>query len=157
MNKHHLLSLVKIQIEENLKVAIEAAANARQDAAHEQSKAETQYDSLGTEMAYLADGHNKRIAQLQKELATLSVFSLPQQNDSIGVGHLVKLVDEGNNNSLFIFILPVAGGYQLNNQEYTIQVVTKDAPIAEKLLNRQLYDEVSLDWLNQYYEIVSIQ
>ncbi|GAM58368.1 transcription elongation factor [Vibrio ishigakensis] len=42
--------------------ALAAADSAHDDATHEQSVAETQYDTVGLEAAYLAHGQSQRVA-----------------------------------------------------------------------------------------------
>lgn len=146
LNKANLIKRVLEELETSLASAISNAHSAHQDATNEQSKAETQYDSLAIEMAYLAEGQAKRIANLKQEIATLTHFSARFiQDDSVQkvqVGSLVELVDEANNTKLWCFVLPIQGGITIEYQQHLVRVISPDAPLAHNILARQCDDEV---------------
>ncbi|WP_199922461.1 hypothetical protein [Pseudoalteromonas piratica] len=52
-------------------------------------KAETQYDSLGIEMAYLAEGQSKRIESLRQDIQVLKETAFPSQREQVQLAHLV--------------------------------------------------------------------
>ena len=156
-DKHRVIDALVTQLEESLTVAIESANNAHLDATHEQSKAETQYDSLGIEMAYLAEGQSKRIESIKNDIQRLTNLTLPVHHDAVQVGHLVKLCDINKANQIiWVFILPVAGGHQITIDNVQIQTVTPSTPMAQLLLNKELDECVNLAWLNSEFEISSI-
>lgn len=153
-DKHRVIDALVTLLEESLTVAIESANNAHLDATHEQSKAETQYDSLGIEMAYLAEGQSKRIESIKNDIQRLTNLTLPVHHDVVQVGHLVKLSDiKLEQKAKWVFILPVAGGHQITIDKVQIQTVTPNTPMAQLLLNKEHNECVNLAWLNGEFEI----
>ena len=150
--KHTLIE----QLEASLAVAVQSAKHAHQDATHEQSKTETQYDSLGIEMAYLAEGQSKRIETLRREIQVLKESIEPISNQKIQLGHLIKLESCDDESLLWVYILAVAGGNKVTFNDVDIQIVTPSAPIAHKLLKQSIGDEIYLDWLNKAYEVIEL-
>ena len=156
-NKQAILEALIMQLEQSLSIAIDSAKHAHQDATHEQSKAETQYDSLGIEMAYLAEGQSKRIDSLRQELQVLKALTFPTNNETVQLGHLVRLTSEtSRENDFAVLILPVAGVNHVSINELTIQVVTPNAPIAVKLLKQTEEEIVTLPWMDDAFEITEI-
>lgn len=156
INKSLIKQALIEQLEASLTVAVQSAKHAHQDATHEQSKAETQYDSLGIEMAYLAEGQSKRIEALRQEIQVLKESIEPISNQKIQLGHLIKLENCEDESVLWVYILAVAGGNKviLNNADF--QIVTPSAPIAKKLLKQSIDDIVSFDWQATEYEIIEV-
>ncbi len=143
LDKRELLANLQTQLNDSLKLAISAANAARNDATHEQSKAETQYDSLGTEMSYLADGQNQRIVALKSELYELSQYSpIAGQFDQIQLGNLVCLEDSANEKHSYYFILPFCGGSKIETKQADVQIITPQSPLAKLLLGKYLDDEI---------------
>lgn len=160
INKANLIKLVLSELETSLASAISNAHSAHQDATHEQSKAETQYDSLGIEMAYLAEGQAKRITSLKQEITTLTQFSARFTQDAeqnvVQVGSLVELVDCDDNPQLWCFILPIQGGLAIHYQTHKISVISPNAPLATALLGRAIDDEVNTQFSQQPLYISSL-
>ena len=66
MSKDALIAAVLVRLEEDLKVAQDAARAARDAATHEESVAENKYDTFGLESAYLAEGQAKRVREIEQ-------------------------------------------------------------------------------------------
>lgn len=156
INKSLIKQALIEQLEASLAVAVQSAKHAHQDATHEQSKAETQYDSLGIEMAYLAEGQSKRIEALRQEIQVLKESIEPISNQKIQLGHLIKLENCDDESVLWVYILAVAGGNKVTLNNVDIQIVTPSAPIAKKLLKQSIDDIVSFDWQATEYEIIEV-
>ena len=156
INKQLVIDRLISQLETSLEIAVQSAKHAHQDATHEQSKAETQYDSLGIEMAYLAEGQSKRIESLRQDIHVLQETQFPNQHEQVKLGHLVHLVDCQADTPLWVFILPVAGGNKVVLDDVVCQIVTPNAPIAKKLLKQFVGDEIRFDWLAKEYEIYEL-
>jgi hypothetical protein len=62
MNKCALLKKIVAKLTSELEVYFRAAQASRAEATHEQSKAESKYDTRGLEASYLARGQSKQIA-----------------------------------------------------------------------------------------------
>lgn len=154
MDKHALLDQLIQHLLADIDEHIKAAEHAHEAATHEQSKAETQYDTLGLEQAYLAHGQSERIDDLQQQIARLHHFDLRpfDEDDEIHLGALVELEERQSNKKLVVFLLPCAGGYTL---EPSIRTLTPDTPIAQAMIGFGIDDEFKLG-NGQRYRITAV-
>lgn len=154
MNKALLFEQVKIEIEHNLKLAIQSAQNTYQDATHEDSKAENKYDTRGLEASYLAGAQAKRVTELKEALTLISLLKLRSFADEtpIAITALVQL--SSDEKSFWIFLLPKGGGLNLNFEGQIIQIVTPESPIGSQLVGKLNEDEVQVG--PKKYNIVQV-
>lgn len=148
MDKHNLVQQILRQLEEALDHALAAAEEAHKGATHEQSKAETQYDTLGLEHAYLAEGQARRIQELQDSITLLHHFQPATftQDDPIYLGALVTIQSLATaSQTLTVFLAPCAGGLKVNWQEQSIQVISPTSPITQALLGLYCDDDCQLE------------
>ena len=157
MNKTHVIEHLKFALESQLNNAKQAAQAAHDAATHEESVAETQYDTLGLEAAYLAQGQAERVNDCYKDIQLFEAIFTQSPENKIIVGSLICLEDETNLQKWF-YLGPAAGGLTVEVKGQTIQVVTPQAPLGKQLLGKQLDDEVSLNIAgkNHAYEVVEI-
>ncbi len=146
MNKQQLRQEIIETLKQELDGAIKAAQVALDGATHEQSKAETQYDTLGLEHAYLAEGQSRRIDSLNKDIMQLESWSIPSfnQDDEIYLGALLALQDIKNKKTMRVFLVPCGGGITLKHDELEINVISPQTPLGEALLGLMLDEEVML-------------
>lgn len=159
INKTMLIQTLLIEIEQSLSVATRAANDAKDLATHEQSKPETQYDTVGLEASYLAHGQSQRVAELKLALMqwrALSNTSL-KSDGPIELGCLIQLINEQDEPSWFL-LGPSMGGVKLNQDGKLITVITESAPLGIKLMGKYRNDEIglTLQGTKRFYEIVSI-
>lgn len=174
--KQLVIDKVVASLKLELSVTLDAANNARLAATDEQSKAETQYDTLAIEAAYLAEGQTKRIEEIRhaieqfNELASKLATSKVQSIQVIALGSLVEIfhpdsLDKPNSDALanasrWYFIAPAGAGFTcellLTNSEsttnkkrlQTVTVITPQSPLGNALLGKQLDDEITLNMAN---------
>lgn len=128
MNKSHVIEHLKFALECKLQEAQQAANSARADAIHEQSAAETQYDSLSIESGYLAEGQSERVDQAHQAIhAFASTYTLSCPS-AIQVGALVELADEQDTHHWF-YIGPGEGGLKLTLGTTQVRVITLASPL----------------------------
>ncbi len=160
ISKTILFDLLKAQLESDLQTNLRAADMAHKAATDSESKAETQYDTLGLEASYLAHGQSMRAHELQNALSRLELIAEQSQNtlDTVDLFHLVTLEDESEKQKYY-FICPVAGGYKLEQNNHQINVLSPESPLGELLLGGQKDDEISLNIgsRQQTFYIVDIQ
>jgi len=143
MNKTHVIEHLRFALEAQLTNAKQAAQAAHDAATHEESVAETQYDTLGLEAAYLAQGQAERVNECYKDIKAFeAIFTEPKKN-SIHLGALICLQDE-NEAEKWFYLGPSAGGLTVQVKDITVQVITPDAPLGKLLINQQIDDEISL-------------
>ena len=112
-DKQSLVEIIITQLTYELTQAKNAANDAHAAAVDDESVAETQYDTLAIEAAYLAEGQSKRVAEFQQAIAVYEDLSLSDFNDEnqIGLTALVQLAADVDDNHCF-FIAPAAGGFR---------------------------------------------
>jgi len=159
MNKQLLIDEVLSNLEQSLANALQAADEAHSNATHAESVAETQYDTLGLENAYLAHGQSMRVEALQHALSLYQQFPLRdfKNDDAINLGALIGVEDLTGNRRYF-FLGPAQGGIKLRSHTVEVVLITPETPVGQRLLERYLGDEVSLPERGGFtdYEIVEI-
>lgn len=113
--REKLLSLLYTQRQN----ALDAADTAHDLATHEQSVAETQYDT-----AYFAHGQSQRVADFDVTINRLIVLPFQDfnQDDEIKLGTIVSL-----SGGMTCWFLPVCKGHKL--EEDKIVVITPQSPL----------------------------
>ncbi|MCL1065830.1 hypothetical protein L2735_03290 [Shewanella olleyana] len=126
-----LKSLLDILISQR-QTALAAAEDAHNDATNEQSVAETQYDTIGLEAAYLAHGQSQRVADIDVMLKQLKALPLRDfsAEDEITLGAIITL-----QGGLTFWLMPVCGGIKLDDGK--IVVITPQSPLGQKLDNAE--------------------
>lgn len=144
MNKQQIFEQFKTELENNLKLAVQAAQNTYQDATHEDSKAENKYDTRGLEASYLAGAQAKRVTELREALTVISILKLRNFNEDtpIAITALVELQSPEKN--MWIFLVPKGGGQNINFEMQQIQSVTPESPLGASLIGKNLDDEIAL-------------
>jgi len=142
-NKPQFVTQVISQLQQELENTESAAQQAHEGATHEQSKAETQYDTLGLEHAYLAEGQSRRIEELRQAILQLEHMGLPQlsEDDAIVLGTLIKIENHSNPSTQLVFMAVNGGGVKQQTDLGEITVITPQSPLGEELLGRYLDDE----------------
>ncbi|GAA6135853.1 hypothetical protein NBRC116188_26430 [Oceaniserpentilla sp. 4NH20-0058] len=157
MDKTQLIAQIIQQLTESLSHATAAAEEAHKGATHDQSKAETQYDTLGLEHAYLAEGQAKRIEELQDQISQFHHMKVKSycEDDPIYLGAVVELLNTQTNQPLCVFLAPCGGGNHIQLGARTIQVVSPMSPLTQALLGLYAEDNCKLA-SGLSYEILTI-
>ena len=140
MNKQHFIEYLKFALESKLQEAKQAANSARADATHEQSAAETQYDSLSIESAYLAQGQSERVDDAHRAIKAFDEIYSLNVTETIIVGSLLCCENE-NGQCFWYFIGPAEGGLKLVVKNIHVWVITPSSPLGQLLLNKSLEEE----------------
>lgn len=126
-----------------------AANNAHLAATDDQSVAETQYDTLAIESAYLAEGQSRRLIEFKLAIKALELLlsQLKEEKEEITkivkLGSIVQLHDDSRGENWF-FITPVAAGFKFSIAEKNFTVITPKSPMAIALINKQVNDEIEV-------------
>lgn len=137
MNKRALIKKIVAHLAEELQVYFRAAAAARAEATHEQSKAENKYDTRGLEASYLARGQSRQAAEIQGAIAAFEKLAPRRFGDAepVDVGAFVEL--ETNGEKAAYFIGPRAGGTEVTHDRRTVLVITPESPLGRQLMGRK--------------------
>ncbi len=157
MSKTGLIAAVTERLEADLNVCQQAANEAHQAATHEESVAENQYDTLGLEASYLAEGQSRRVAEIQREIAAWC--ALPDvefyEDDPVVPGCLVMLQALDTDEQRLLLLGPAGGGMKLSFAGLAVTVVTPDAPLGAQLAGKYVGDCVMIAATE--FEITEIQ
>jgi len=145
MNKRTLIQKIIAQLACELEVYFRAAQNSRAEATHEQSKAESKYDTRGLEASYLARGQSKQAAELETAIAEFEKLELRKfaADEGIGLGALVEL--EVGGEETFYFIGPRAGGTEVVQDKKEVLVITPKSPLGAQLMEKKQGDRPQLE------------
>jgi transcription elongation GreA/GreB family factor len=144
MNKKALLKAIVSQLISELEVYLRAAQASHAEATHEQSKAESKYDTRGLEASYLARGQSRQAAEMQ---AAIQEFEAMQprafgKGELIDVGAVVEL-EQGKERTIY-FIGPRAGGTEVTLDDREILVITPQSPLGSQLVGKKQGDRLQL-------------
>ena len=144
MNKRALIQKIVVKLTSELDVYFRAAQASRAEATHEQSKAESKYDTRGLEASYLACGQSKQAAELEMAIAEFGKLDARKfaAGEGISVGALVELEIVGER--LFYFIGPRAGGTEVVLDKHEILVITPQSPLGAQLMEKTQGDRPQL-------------
>ncbi|WNC68248.1 hypothetical protein RI845_17185 [Thalassotalea nanhaiensis] len=146
-----------MQLEQELKNAINSAEMARLAATDDQSVAETQYDTLGLEASYLAHGQSERAEQIKIQIEQYQNLHIKDfdEHDEVSIGCVVELLSS-NAMKQYYFIGPCGGGLKIVANDISIIVITPQTPLAKELIGKFQYDIISLPGNNQQMEIINL-
>lgn len=143
MNKEKLIKQIIEHLEKELSNCEQAARNAHLAATDDQSVAETQYDTLAIESAYLAEGQSRRIVEYQKSIKAFQCLNITKNSNVAGLGNLVQLSEDEVAQHWF-FIAPAAAGFRTVIAEQKITVITPQSPMGKAMLGKQQFDDINI-------------
>lgn len=159
IDKVALVQQIKSELQANFEILKAAALATYQDATHEESKPENEYDTRGLEASYLAGAQGKRLAEVEEVFVMYNFLNLRtfSQDDAIQISAVVEV--SHNEKTLHIFLVPKGGGMNVLFQGVNIQVVGSSSPLGESLLGLHVGDTAVVE--NQKrtleYDILAIQ
>ena len=145
MKKEQLITLIVEKLQRELANSEEAANNAHLAAIDDQSVAETQYDTLAIEAAYLAEGQTRRVQEIKIAIAAYQQIKLLDFNahTPIALSAMVQLSQDEDKDHWF-FIGPASGGFKASIGQQQFTVITPQSPIGGELLGKYLDDDILL-------------
>ena len=139
------MNLIIAQLLGELNNYAKAARAAHAEATHEQSKAESKYDTRGLEASYLARGQSRQAAELEQAIAKLRKLPLKEFGDGepADIGALVEL--HAGKERAFYFLLPSAGGTEVSSNGNDFLVITPESPLGTQIMSRKKGDRFQLE------------
>ncbi len=134
MDKAAIFSLILETLRAELQRRESAAKEAASNATDAESKAEDKYDTRATESSYLARGQAMQVEELVEDVRILESFELPGSTSVGRPGALLEVEMDGE--TLWFFLLPRAGGLDVQAGDQMITVVTPVSPIGEQLQSK---------------------
>lgn len=158
-DKHKLVQSFISQLETEL-ATLEASIKAtREEATHEESKPENEYDTRALETGYLVKAQSKRILDAKEMLSALKHMNLKVFSDEMPIESSALIELQFQNKLHWFLYLPTGGGATLEFEGTKIQVLTPTSPLGEALLGLKVGDDALVENGNDVkeYEIISIQ
>ena len=155
--KKEIVELFKKLIAEEFEALKKAALATYEDATHEESKAENEYDTRGLEASYLAGAQGKRLSEIEEIHAALKFLELKDlsKDKTIEISALVEV--NHKNQIRYLFLVPKGGGLQIQYKNIKIQIIASDSPLGEALIGLSEGDEAVIDSKNQQQAFYLIQ
>jgi len=158
VNKKALIAKIIEQLTAELELFAKAARASHAEATHEQSKAESKYDTRGLEASYLARGQSRQLAETEQAIKQFEMLALLEfgPNVPIQLSALVEL--EGSGERAFYFMGPRAGGTEITHEEKEILVITPQSPLGVQLMGRKQGDRLRMEigGLMNEYRVASV-
>jgi transcription elongation GreA/GreB family factor len=144
MNKRAIIQKIAAKLAGELEIYFRAAQFSRAEATHEQSRAESKYDTRGLEASYLARGQSKQAAEIEAAIAEFEKLATKRLdgNGTIDIGSLVELETGGERS--YYFVGPRAGGTEVIHDRKEILVITPQSPLGEQLVGKKAGDAPQL-------------
>ena len=146
VDKQALLRLFIKQLEAKLATLVLSQHAAQAGATHPETRQEDPKDTRAIEGQYLARGLAERVESMREVVARCRHLELAAfgPDDPIAVTALVALEDEDGQESLY-FLVPWAGGEQLDVGGTTIRTLTPSSPLGRALVGKHVDDEVEVE------------
>ena len=136
-DKRQLIDRILATLEARLDLRARASGTARAEATHEDSKAESKYDTRGLEAGYLANGQAMQADRMARAIEAYRAMEPVSFAGGavIGEGALVEArmgpeVD-------WYFIGPAEGGFTVTHQGRDITVISADSMLARAFLGKR--------------------
>jgi hypothetical protein len=159
IDKAALVQQIKTELQASFEILKAAALATYEDATHEESKPENEYDTRGLEASYLAGAQGKRLAEVEEVFAMYNFLNLRtlSKDDAIQLSAILEV--SHNNKTLYIFLVPKGGGMNISFEGLNIQVVGSSSPLGESLLGLYVGDTAVVESQKRTleYDIIAIQ
>lgn len=158
MDKKRILKTLLAEMQTKLSVLIQSAHAARQEATHEDTKAENKYDTRAIEAGYLAGAQAERVAQLQATIAFFERLELKPFDAQTPIGITALLELESDGKKTWNFLLPQGGGMKVRQEDHDVFILGVQAPLGMALVGRTQGDvlEVTTQSGVKEYEILRV-
>jgi transcription elongation GreA/GreB family factor len=159
IQKTELIERILVSLREKLTVLKDGARESYEEATHEESQPENRFDTHSLEASYLAAGQAKVVVEIEDAVMRCRNMALIEfgPDDPIGVGALVKL--KSKRETTFYFLVPIAGGIEVEDGGRTILVITPQSPMGKLLVGHKAGEEIRLQTATvpKTFEIVSVK
>lgn len=158
IDKKEILKLFIDALESDLHQLEASIQAAKDEATHEESKPENEYDTRALETGYLVKAQSKRILDAKEVIGTFKYITLKNfsEKDGIQATALIRIDNQGREQILFY--MPSGGGRTLTFKSLKIQIITPSSPLGEALLGLKVGDVAIVEQGNDVkeFEILGI-
>jgi transcription elongation GreA/GreB family factor len=159
LNKKDIFLAILKELQTTFDVIAKSAHEARDAATNEESKAENKYDTRGLEASYLAGAQAKRATEIQESIKKLTQLKVNDFDKATPI-QITALVEVQVNDETrkWLFLLPYAGGVQIEFEGQSVQTLSPESPLGKKLIGSSVNDliELKVGKSNNEYEILNV-
>ncbi|HEX5037921.1 MAG TPA: transcription elongation factor GreAB, partial [bacterium] len=131
MDKKRILETLLDEMRAKLSVLIQSAHAARQEATHEDTKAENKYDTRAIEAGYLAGAQAERVAQLQATISFFERLELKSFSSKTPIEMTALLELKSDGKKTWNFLLPQGGGMKVRQDDRDVFILGVQAPLGK--------------------------
>jgi len=144
MDKVAVIQGILAELQTQLELAKGASLEAAEYATHEESKADSKWDTQGLEASYLAAGQAAQVLEIGKSIQAFKqhLESASQKTLRVESGSLFQVSMNGG--SFWFFLSSVAGGVSLTTEKGVVTVITAGSPIAHRVVGCAVGDRFRL-------------
>ena len=124
LDKVRLLEGLRARVEADLAAVERRQRDTAAGATHAESRSEHAKDTRATEQSYLARGLAERVEALRETRDRLARLPVGASGDTIAVGSLVTLRDLESDALEHAWLVPVAGGFELEQAGQHVRTLT---------------------------------
>src|ERR1043165_1606888 len=110
IDKAGLVQKIQIELQETFEKLKQAALATYEDATHEESKPENEYDTRGLEASYLAGAQANRVAELEEVVATYRHLEIKDFPPGSKIQSTALVEVQCNGKKSWVFIMSKGGG-----------------------------------------------
>lgn len=140
MNKRQIVDAIIAKLESDLKTLIQANKAALDEATHEESKPENEYDTRALETGYLVKAQSKRILEAKETLAAFRHFTFEDFKPDEAIRSTALFQLDMNGKEKWFLYMNLGGGVSVQVGGESIQVITPASPLGESLLGLKVGD-----------------
>ncbi len=135
-DKEELRAKLLEVVREDLATLIRTQNDAQEGATHSENRAEHSKDTRATEQSYLARGLADRVEALRETEARLQQIHLPtiDPDEPIEPYAIATLRDEESDEIQAWWLLPIAGGLEIEHAGVVVRTVTPGSPLGKALI-----------------------
>lgn len=159
MDKNKIVELFIHQLESELSTLETSIKAAREEATHEESKPENEYDTRALEAGYLVKAQSKRVLDAKEMLSAFKHVSIKNFGPNTPIESTALITLDINSKTQWFFYMPSGGGAAVEYGGVKIQVITPTSPLGEALLGLKEGDIAIVEQGTDVkeYEILSVQ
>lgn len=116
----------------------------RQTSIDAPGRMQSRYDTMGVEAAWVADGLSKSLNEKEMYIVHLQKLQFNESSKHVCGGSIVAISSDDFSSLEYYFILPVASGYKLQTNDFTIVTLTSLTPMGKALMGREVGEEIKI-------------
>ena len=159
MDKKKLVELFVSQLENDLQQLEASIKASKEEATHEESKPENEYDTRALEAGYLVKAQSKRVLDARETLSAFKHLNIKNFSKADPIQSTALIAVDVNGKKTWFFYMSVGGGLSAEWDGKKIQVITPASPLGEALLGLKTGDFATVEQGDDVkeYEILSVE